>query len=91
MVEQTPRNQNSDSNNSINCLVDEIAGIATQQRPQATTMLKPVSTNTLIFDGKNKKFDFFEDLFHTMLKGQPEMPEAMKINHFHANLPKEAL
>ena len=91
MVEQTPRNQNSDANNSINRLADAIAGIATQQRPQAATMLKPVSTNTLIFDGKNEKFELFEDLFHTMLKMLPELTEAMKINHFHAQLPKEAL
>ena len=54
-------------------------------------MLKPVSTNTLIFDGKNEIFELFEDLFHTMLKMQPEMTEAMKINHFHAHLRKEAL
>ena len=53
VAEQTPRNQNLDANNSINRLADAIAGIATQQRPQAGTMLKPVSTNTLVFDGKN--------------------------------------
>ena len=91
VVEQTPRNQNSDANNSLNRLVDAIAGIATQQQPQAATMLKPVSTNTLIFDGKNEKFELFEDLFHTMLKMQPELTEAMKIHHFHAHLRKEAL
>ena len=70
-VEQTRRNENSDANNSINSLADAIAGVATQQRPQAATILKPVSTNTLIFDGKNEKFELFEDLFHTMLKMQP--------------------
>ena len=91
VVEQTARNQNSDANNSINRLVDAIAGIATQQRPQAATMLKPVSTNTLIFDGKKEKFELFYDIFHTMLKMQPEMTEAMKINHFHAHLRKDAL
>ena len=91
VVEQTPRNQNLDANNSLNRLADAIARIATQQRPQAATMLKPVSTNTLIFDGKNEKFELFEDLFHTMLKMQPEMTEAIKINHFHAHLRKEAL
>ena len=91
VVEQTPRNQNSDANNSNNRLADAIAGIATQQRPQAATMLKPVSTNTLIFDGKNEKIELFEDLFHTMLKLQPEMMEAIKINHFHAHLRKEEL
>ena len=91
VVEQTPTNQNLEANNSINRLADAIAGITTQQRPQAATMLKPVSTNTLIFDGKNEKFELFEDLFHTMLNMQPEMTEAMKINHFHAHLRKEAL
>ena len=89
VAEQTPRNQNLDANNSINRLADAIAGLATQQRPQAAAMLKPVSTNTLIFDGKNEKFELFEDLFHTMLKMQPEMTEAMKTNHFHAHLQKK--
>ena len=91
MVEQSPRNQNSDANNSIIRLADAIARNATEQRPQAATMLKPVSTNTLIFDGKNEKFELFENLFHKMLKMQPEMTEPIKINHFHAPLQKEAL
>ena len=65
MVQQTPRNQNSKTNVSINYVAHAIAGNATQQRPQAATMLKPVSTNTIIFDGKNEKFELFEDLFHT--------------------------
>ena len=59
VIEQTPRNQHSDANNSINRLADAITGIATQQRPQAATMLKSVSTNTLFFDGNNKKFKYF--------------------------------
>ena len=91
VVEQTPRNQNLDASNSINRLVDAIAGIATQQRPQAARMLKAVSTNTLFSDGRIEKFELFEDLFHTMLKMQPEMTEATKINQFHAHLRKEAL
>ena len=52
MFKQTPRKQNSDANNSTNRLPDAIAEFATQQRPQAATMLKPVTTNTIIFDGK---------------------------------------
>ena len=39
MVEQTPRNQKSDANISIYCLADAVAGLATQQRPQAATIL----------------------------------------------------
>ena len=82
MIEQSTRNQNSDANNCINRLADANAGITTQQRPQSATMLKPVSTNILIFDEKNEDFDLFGDFFHTMLKMQPEMTEAMKTNHF---------
>ena len=41
MVEQTPRNQNSDANNSHNRQADAIAGFATQQRSHAATMLEP--------------------------------------------------
>ena len=39
VVEQTPRNKNSDANNFINRLVDAIVGIATQQRPLKTRVL----------------------------------------------------
>ena len=91
LLEKTPRNQNSDTKNSINCLVDSFTGIATQQRPQAATMLEPASTKTTISAAKNEQFELFEDLFHTMLKMQPEKTEVMKINNFHAHLQKEAL
>ena len=92
MVEQTPKKHNFDASNSINCLADANAAIATQELPQAATMLKLVFTNTLIFDGKNVNLNFsFENLIHTMLKKQLEMTETMKINHFHAHLRKEGL
>ena len=45
--------------------------------------------NTLTFNGKNEKnekFEYFEDLFHTTLRMQPNLREEMKINHFHAHL-----
>ena len=54
-------------------------------------MARSVSTTTLTFDAKSKKFDFLEDLFHTMIKMQPDMTEAMKKNHFHPFLQKNAL
>ena len=61
-------------------------------RPSAQTLtVRPVSTTTLTFDGKSEKFELFEDLFHTMIKMQPDMTEAMKINHFHSLLRKNAL
>ena len=54
-------------------------------------MLKSVSTNTITFDGKNEKFELLEDLLHTMLKMQPEMTKAIKVNQFQAHLRKDAL
>ena len=90
-VEHSPMNQNSDSNNSINCLAEAITRIATQQPPQAAAMLKQVSSNTLMFNGKNKGSEIFEDVYHSMFKMQPEMTERMKVNHFHAHFQKEAV
>ena len=64
-----------------------------QNRPNTNTPLtiRPVNTTTMTFDGKSEKFELFEDLFHTMIKMQPEMNEQMKINHFHSLLRKGAL
>ena len=74
----------------INRLAEVMVGM--NNRPSAQTlMVRPVSTTTLTFDGKSEKFELFEDLFHTMIKMQPDMTETMKINHFHSLLRKNAL
>ena len=74
----------------INRLAEVLVGM--KNRPSAQTlMVRPVSTTTLTFDGKSEKFELFEDLFHTMIKMQPDMTETMKINHFHSLLRKNAL
>ena len=74
----------------INRLADVIMGM--NNKPSAKTlMVRPVSTTTLTFDGKSEMFELFEDLFHTTIKMQPDMTEAMKINHFHSLLRKIAL
>ena len=63
-----------------------------QNRPTAQQLtIRPVNSNTMTFDGKSEKFELFEDLFHTMIKMQPEMTEQTKINHFHSLLRKNAL
>ena len=63
-----------------------------QNRPTAQQLtIRPVNSNTMTFDGKSESFELFEDLFHTMIKMQPEMSEQMKINHFHSLLKKRAL
>ena len=74
----------------INRLAEVLVGM--NNRPSAQTlMVRPVSSTTLTFDGKSEKFELFEDLFHTMIKMQPDMTETMKINHFHSLLRKNAL
>ena len=63
-----------------------------QNRPTAQQLtIRPVNSNTMTFDGKSEKFELFEDLFHTMIRMQPEMIEQMKINHFHTLSRKNAL
>ena len=74
----------------INRLADVIMGMNNKQSAQ-TLMVRPVNTTTLTFDGKSEKFELFEDLFHTIIKMQPDMTETMKINHFHSLLRKNAL
>ena len=98
----SPRNQSSenvppvqetninDGSDPIRRLADVLVGMNSKSSAQ-TLMVRPVSTTTLTFDGKSEKFELFEDLFHTMVKMQPEMTETMKINHFHSLLRNNAL
>ena len=68
-----------------NRLAEILVGL--NNRPSAQTlMIRPVSTTTMTCDGKSEKFELFEDLFETMIKMQPDMTEAKKINHFHTLL-----
>ena len=73
----------------LNRLTDVLVNL--QNKPHNMT-IRPVQTTPMtFFDGKSKKFELFEDLFHTMIKMQPTMTEQMKINHFHSLLRKGAL
>ena len=91
LVEQTPRNQKSDSNYSINRQVEAIAGIATQQQLQATTMLRPVTTNTIIFIGENEKFELFVHPFHTMTESYQKGEKNCELTTFMLIHGKKAL
>ena len=74
--------------------ISRLADVLTnmQNRPTAQQLtIRPVNSNTMTFDGKSEKIELFEDLFHTMIKMQPEMTEQMMINHFHSLLRKNAL
>ena len=74
----------------INRLADVLTSMQNRLTAQQLT-IRPVNSNTMTFDGKSEKFELFEDLFHTMIKMQPDMTEQMKINHFHSLLRKNAL
>ena len=78
--ETTPPNTTFDP---INRHADKLVGINNRPTTQTLTV-RPVSSTTLTFDGKSEKFELFEDLFHTMIKMQPEKTESMRINHFHS-------
>ena len=84
------RNVQAPELDPINRLADVLTSM--QNRPSAQQLtIRPVNSNTMTFDGKSEKKELFEDLFHTMIKMQPEMSEQMKINHFHSLLRKNAL
>ena len=68
----------------VNQIALAIEKLANKNSPQSLFHPK----NTLTFNGKNdknEKFEYFEDLFHTTLRMQPNLTEEMKINHFHAH------
>ena len=69
----------------VNQIALAIEKLANKNSPQSLFHSK----NTLTFNGKNEKnekFEYFEDLFHTTVRIQPNLTEDMKINHFHAHL-----
>ena len=68
----------------IHSLADVLTSL--QNRPSAQQQLtsQPANSNTMTSDRENEKFRLFEDLFHTMIKMQPEMSEPMKYNHFRS-------
>ena len=73
------------SQDLLNRLADVLVSL--HNKPQSMT-IRPVTTTPMTFD---RKFELFEDLFHTMIKMQPVMTEQMKIIHFHSLLRKGAL
>ena len=78
----TLTNKPLDPVNQIAQAIEKLANKNSQQ-----SLFHP--KNTLTFKGKNEKnekFEYFEDLFHTTLRVQPNLTEEMKINHFHAHL-----
>ena len=85
-----PQNTPASSQDPINRLADTLVNLKNEPQNQSIT-IRSVNRTTMTFDGKSEKFVSFEDLFHTMIKMQPEMTEHMKVNHFHFLLRKIAL
>ena len=65
ILENTHKRATNYHNTSNNRLAKKISRTASHQRPTTSALLEPASTNTLVLDGKNEKFELFEDLFHT--------------------------
>ena len=92
MVEQTHEKHCLVAGKPINRLSGTTAGFASQQGSQTSSViLRATTTNTFIYHGKNKKIELFENSSHIMLRMQPEMRDAMEMNHFFSHLQKEAL
>ena len=75
----------------INRLADVLTNLENRPTAQQQITIRPVNSKTMTFDGKSEKFELFEDLFHAMIKMQPEMSEQKKFNHFYPRLRKGAL
>ena len=52
---------------------------------------KSLTTAMPTFDGKNEKFELFEDLFQTSLKIHNQLTEEDRINYFHSLMRGDAL
>ena len=64
---------------------------ATQQSAGLPRLPKALSTTMPTFDGRNDKFEHFEDLFMTSLKVYPNISEEEQIHYFHSLLRRDAL
>ena len=67
--------------------------LSTKQTEPNTTppMPKALTTSLPTFDGKNEKFELFEDLFRNNIRKHPHLTERQRINYFHSLLRGEAL
>ena len=64
---------------------------ATQQNAGLPRLPKALSTTMPTFDGRNDKFEHFEDLFMTSLKVYPNISEEEQIHYYHSLLRGDAL
>ena len=63
----------------------------TQQNLGLPRVPKSLSTTMPTFDGRNDKFEHFEDLSTTSIKVHPNISEEEQIHYFHSLLKGEAL
>ena len=85
-----PGNTSAPSQDPIQRLADVLVNLQNKLQNQPLT-IRPVTSTTMTFYGKGKKFELFQDLFNTMIEVQPEMTEQMKINLLLSLLKKNAL
>ena len=69
----------------------ELLRNVTQQNNGLPRLPKALSTTMPTFNGRNDKFEHFEDLFMTSLEVNPNISEEEQIHYFHSLLRDEAL
>ena len=84
-----PPNQNY-PDHIVDKLFESLRNV-TQQNIGLPRLPKALSTTMPTFNGRNDKFEHFEDLFMTSLKVYPNISEEEQIHYFHSLLRDEAL
>ena len=77
-------------NDLVNKLLESLKNV-TQQNLGLPRLPKALSTTMPIFDGRNDKFEHFEDLFTTSLKVYPNISKEEQMQYFHSLLIGDAL
>ena len=78
------------SDDIVNKLLESLKNV-TQQNLELPRLPKALSTTMPTFDGRNDKFEHFEDLVTTSLKVHPNISEEEQIQYFHSLLRGDAL
>ena len=78
------------SDNIVTKLLESLKNV-THQNLGLPRLPKTLSTTMPTFDGRNDKFEHFEDLFTTSLQVYPNISEEEQIHYFHSILRGDAL
>ena len=84
--------ERSPTGNTVIATAHSMSWLASLQQPKiAFTLLCPVSTKKLLFDGKRENLELFRGIFSTRLPIMPPLTESAERNHLHNSWKKWTL